>query len=421
VPDLLRWHRHVLFVKPSVFLLFDDIAMRPEADPATFSWLFHIAPEVGLEIDAEGGSFSYQMGEVHARVTVSSEPAHAGLIDMPGREGFKNPVTGEDIFEETVARLKKVDRDLPESKWMENNLWLNSQKPVREWCVLTALSAWPDGQAAPEVRLAQQVAEVLFPQGRKMRISFDTATPGDITVNVAAVREHAEKTDPVVLPAEGNQESLTVDGDAYTVEWLARESFDRDDWPARWFAEGDSEVSVRDGKLWIRGTVPEAKNVATVWYRPELPQNVLVRFRAKPVEREWDNAANLNLFLHARENDGSPVRFGRSGNYPEYHEFPNYIVTFVGGVRPGWSRARRDPGFQLLHEEDVRAEIGAEYKIMVTVVEGRLRYYLNDKRIHDVQDPEPLPGGRFGIRTWNTDGWWDQVEFGKVLITQPKK
>lgn len=415
IPELRRWHRHVLLVEPGVFLLFDDIAMRPEAEPAIFSWLFHVAPEVPLEMDSNGNSFTYQLGKVHARVAVSSEPGHAELVNLPAREGFKNPITGEDMFEETVERLKKVDRDLPENKWMAHNLWLNSNEPVREWRVLTALSAWRDGAPPPQVRLTGHEAEILFAQNGKKRVSFDAAAPGDITVNVETVRRHAEKTDLGVLPPTGKQESLTIDKDTYTVEWLARESFEHDDWAARWFAEGDSEVSVRDGKLWIRGTVPEIKNVATVWYRPELPQNAVVRFHAKAIEREWDNAANLNLFLHARENNGSPVRFGRSGNYPDYHEFPNYIVTFVGGVRPGWSRARRNPGFELLHEEDIRSEVGTEYEITVTIVDGHLRYYLDGKRIHNVHDSQPLPAGRFALRTWNTDGWWDDFEFGNVL------
>ena len=26
--------------------------------------------------------------------------------------------------------------------------------------------------------------------------------------------------------------------------------------------------------------------------------------------------------------------------------------------------------------------------------------------------PDPLPAGRFAIRTWSTNGWWDDVEFG---------
>jgi hypothetical protein len=208
---------------------------------------------------------------------------------------------------------------------------------------------------------------------------------------------------------------VKLDGDAYEVEWLARETFDRPDWTSRWIAEGSSEVKVADGRLWVRKLDPAARNTATVWFRPELPRNALVRFRAKPVPPEEENAANLNLFLHARELDGRPFRFGRSGDYKEYHGIPNYIVTFVGGCRPGWSRARRDPGFNLLHEAEIRSEVGKEYAIAVTVRDGRLRYYLDGQKIHDILDSEPLPGGRFGIRTWSTNAWWDDVEIGRIV------
>ncbi len=218
-----------------------------------------------------------------------------------------------------------------------------------------------------------------------------------------------------MLPPTGRRESVTIGPDTYAVEWLARETFERDDWVSRWVVEGDSVVKVVDGRLHIGRTDPKAKNVATVWYRPELPKDVMVRFRAKPIPPAENNAANLNLFLHARENDRSPVRFGRTGNYKEYHQIPNYIVTFVGGYRPGWSRARRDPGFNLLHEAEIRSEVGTEYRIAVVFVGGRLRYYVDGKRIHDVTDPKPLPAGRFAIRTWSTTGWWDDVEFGRVL------
>ena len=123
----------------------------------------------------------------------------------------------------------------------------------------------------------------------------------------------------------------------------------------------------------------------------------------------------MNLFLHARELDGTPVRFGRQGSYKLYHEIPNYIVTLTGGCQPGWSRVRRDPGFHLLHEADVRSDVGQEYALVLTFQQGRLRYYMNGQRLHDVTDPNPLSPGRFALRTWSTNGWWDDVEFGQLI------
>lgn len=225
-----------------------------------------------------------------------------------------------------------------------------------------------------------------------------------------------------VLPAAGVQEQLTLGGDAYRVEWLARETFDAD--LSGWFVEGDSDVRAEGGKLWVHRKSPEQLNQATVWFLPELPRDCIVRFRACAVEPAENNAANLNLFLHARELDGSPLKFGRSGAYKEYHQIPNYIVTFTGGIKDGWTRARRDPGFYQLSHMELRSEVGREYDIAVILHNGRLRYYVDGKRFHDVQDPEPLPGGRFGIRTWSTDGWWDDVRFGRLLDaeepTQPE-
>ena len=198
----------------------------------------------------------------------------------------------------------------------------------------------------------------------------------------------------------------------YHVEWLAKEAWT----PAftnQWFVEGDSEVRGEDGRLQVQHR--RRGQMATIWYRRELPKNVLVRFRACAVPPATTNSANLNLFLQARERDGSPLRFGRSGQYKDYQEIPNYIVTFTGGRQAGWSRVRRDPGFRLLHESEGRCEVGREYEIVVVCLEGRLWYFVDGRLLHDVLDPDPLPGGHFALRTWDTHGWWSEVEFGRVI------
>jgi hypothetical protein len=210
-------------------------------------------------------------------------------------------------------------------------------------------------------------------------------------------------------------QTVTLDGDTYAIEPIARETFDAPDWEKRWAVEGNSRVTVEDGKLFIRRPDLTETKIASVWYRPDLPADVFVRFRCKAIDPVEENAANFNVFLHAREPDGRELRFGRSGRYDEYHKIPNYIVTLVGGVMEGWSRVRRDPGFHLLHEANARSEVGREYDIAVTVVGGRIRWYLDGKRLHDVTDPDPLPGGKFAIRTYNTDGWWDDVTFARVV------
>ncbi|MEA3366788.1 MAG: DUF6250 domain-containing protein, partial [Planctomycetota bacterium] len=416
VPGLARWHRHVVFLDGRWFVLFDDLAMRPDAEPARFSWLYHVAPEVPMQIEQGGPALAYKMGDVRARVALATPPGPVEVRDMAGRDGFRNPVTGEDLYERTVQALARVDRTLEKEQWMAHNVWVTNREPARAWSFLAVLAAWRDGAEAPEIVFdGPRAVRVRTPAGKWRRVSFAPDRPGDVTVDLARIRAHAEATDPTRLPASGRTETVEIGGDAYRVEWLARETFDRPDWVSRWRPEGDSEVSVRDGRLCVRNLDPSTPNVATIWYRPALPANVLVRFRAKAVPPADQNAANVNVFLHAREKDGSPVRFGRTGEYKEYHTIPNYIVTFVGGHRPGWSRARRDPGFHLLHEAEVRSEVGREYRIAVALCDGRLRYYVDGKRLHDVRDPDPLPGGRLAVRTWSTNAWWDDIEIGRLL------
>lgn len=209
-------------------------------------------------------------------------------------------------------------------------------------------------------------------------------------------------------------DTVAVGGDTYKVDWLHRERFDKA-WASRWTVEGDCEVKAEGGKLWVKGIKVGKINAATIWYKPELPADLIVRFRARVLPPREENSANLNLILSGREASGDPIVFGRSGVYGDYHKFPNYIVTLTGGVQPGWSRVRRNPGFQMLHEANVRSEVGKEYQVAVTVQNGRIRYYLNGHRWHDVKDPSPLPGGKFAIRTWSTNAWWSDVQFGRLL------
>jgi hypothetical protein len=217
----------------------------------------------------------------------------------------------------------------------------------------------------------------------------------------------------ILMVSPCSAETVKVGGDTYNVQWIHHETFDKD-WTSRWAFEGDSEVMVKDGKLCVNSLKDGKAHSATIWYKRELPDRLLIRFRARVLPPKENNAANLNVFIHARESDGSPLEFGRSGSYSEYHQIPNYIVTLTGGNQPGWSRVRRDPGFVMLHEAEVRSEVGKEYDIIVTVEKGHIRYYLNGKKWHDVQDPDPLFGGRFALRTWSSNTSWEKIEFGRI-------
>lgn len=205
-------------------------------------------------------------------------------------------------------------------------------------------------------------------------------------------------------------ETVVVDDDVYHVTWLRNESF-RGDWEARWIAECDScSLWVEDQKLYI-----DDYKGATIWNVTEYPANLIVRYKVKGLARD-DNKTNFNLMTHATEPDGTPLMVGhqseRNGVYKTYHKLPNYLTTFVYK----WSRLRRNPGFKLLSDvQSMASAIDTEYEVVFTANEERLRYYINGVKVHDEPNDNPLPGGKIGIRTWNTLAVWYDIAIGELI------
>jgi hypothetical protein len=200
----------------------------------------------------------------------------------------------------------------------------------------------------------------------------------------------------------GAPTSWEVDGETWAAKSeLVHETFSDDAWRDRWQVEGDPEIKVHDGRLnVVTKHEPVSAEAATIWWRRPLPADVLIEFTAGSTPPADDNnAANLNLFVHARELDGSAYHFGRSGAYGHYHKIPNYIFTLTGGFQDGWARVRRNPGFNLVSEDEAwRSEVGQSYRFRVLIAGGRVRCWIDEKLVHDFRDADPLPGGHFALR-----------------------
>lgn len=216
---------------------------------------------------------------------------------------------------------------------------------------------------------------------------------------------------------------VEIDGRAWHATEIARETFADESWRERWIVEGNAECISTDGRLHVATMqTPGLIQAATIWWKQALPDNILIEMTAgaEPTARET-NAANLNLIFHAREADGSPYQFGRSGDYPEYHRIPNYIITLTGGFQPGWSRVRRNPGFiQLAEEPSTRSDPGETYRIRALIANGRIQYWLNDRLVHDTRDSTPLPGGHFALRTWRSQVWWSDIRISSLVPESEK-
>ena len=102
----------------------------------------------------------------------------------------------------------------------------------------------------------------------------------------------------------------------------------------------------------------------------------------------------------------------------------NYIVTFVGAYdRDDWgreltagrTRLRRNPGFNLIQETQRDNAPGRPYQITFVAAGGRIRYYIDGEKTHDWQDPAPLDGGYFALRTFCTVLECSQVLLARVV------
>lgn len=188
----------------------------------------------------------------------------------------------------------------------------------------------------------------------------------------------------------------------------------------RWWAEGGKKVWVEDGKLFIDTDVEPGQigSGATVWLREPIEGNVKITATAHVVASKI-KANNINFFLAYSMPNGSDLYTSRDsradGAYKAYHQLDGYIVTFLNDRHakegtPARSRLRRCPGFTLMAENfSGTSDIGRSYRCEIIKNGGAIRFYVDGKLQVEAVDPEPLPGGYFGLRTFATLLWWDDI------------
>ena len=351
IPDLLRWHRHVVFVAGKWFAIYDDLAMRPGADPARFSWLYHIYPDLQIARDEKGIGFSYQMENVHARVAMGNPAEELEFVDMRDIDGFKNPLTGFDYQPVRVKALRMKGRDDRKAGWMAHNIWITNKEPAAQYAFLTALTAWREGEKAPKVDFDRtRKVTVTMSDGEARSVSFAEGVAGDVTVDVGTIRAHAIATDPGVLPPSdprGMHATVAAGGKTVDAEWLLSERFE--DGPvtlARWKTEGNAEVSALNGRLLVRPVGSAGGDVGSVvWFRPEIPAGSIVRMILDA--KSGGDSPELVLMWGAREPTGVPLRFTRAGRAKDYADVFHAEAALPTGRREdaGYPSGGRQGGF----------------------------------------------------------------------------
>jgi len=160
-----------------------------------------------------------------------------------------------------------------------------------------------------------------------------------------------------------------------------------------------------------------AGSVATVWRRGVQPRNFELELDARVVS-SVPNVNNINLFFGYGDPSGVPMEKSagsrQSAAYGLYHQLNGYIITFLNDTDAGSGKARvrirRNPGFKLLAETfTYHCRAGVTYHLKVVKNGGDIRFSVDGSELLRASDPEPLGPGYFGLRTFRTWLWWDNI------------
>ena len=73
-------------------------------------------------------------------------------------------------------------------------------------------------------------------------------------------------------------------------------------------------------------------------------------------------------------------------------------------------RLRRCPGFELLTERHVgECRAGITYRLAVRKEGGTIVFSIDGNELVRATDAKPWSGGLFGVRTFRTRLWWDNL------------
>ena len=205
---------------------------------------------------------------------------------------------------------------------------------------------------------------------------------------------------------DGGAETRRLDLGPETVDatplWradFAGADVDDDEWLVERQKPG-SEVRFEEGRL--RVDCIDERGV-TVWTRRGFPADLVVEYTATCAEPdERLTSRNLNCFLAASDED--PLsETERSGAYPDYHVFDNYVFTLTRTH----SRLRRDPGFEKVSELVMGIQPDEEYRVRLARRGDRVTACVNGRVLHDWTDDDPHGPGWVGLRTYDTDVTYD--------------
>ena len=188
--DLGRFIRHVLFLRGRYFVVFDDLAVRDGAKPATFQWLYHVYPAVELRRDPDSQAFRYSVGRTRVLVQHAAHMGDLTFEDLRGAKGMVNPVTGEDLT--TGGKWNKDGRRKNPKPADANHLWIGHRTPQERMRFLAVIVPYLAEHEPPQVEpLDDTTVRVTF-MGKTDVVAFAPRADADVVVDAAAIAKACE-------------------------------------------------------------------------------------------------------------------------------------------------------------------------------------------------------------------------------------
>jgi hypothetical protein len=187
-----------------------------------------------------------------------------------------------------------------------------------------------------------------------------------VSIVVASSMGHTSRGDDATV-------QRTVGAKTYTLQRVFQDNFDD---LRHWSVESTGTATTSNQQLVI-DCHSNNRPGATVWCRQPFSGPTVIEYTAVAEA----GANNLNFILYASNSPAGLLETTeqRTGAYPQYHVFPNYIVTYLTAVDDGASEAarsvtpwrvrfRKNPGFNLLTERFVETTDDSGRQQLLTYV-----------------------------------------------------
>ncbi|GEM_PF-1928531 len=199
-PGVTQVIRHVVMLKQSLFVIYDDVRSRPGDQ---VSWLMKLHHPVPVEVSEQ--DFRFQVEEVQAQV-YHAGASGATLQNLSGREGYVNPVSGKDWGPEVNQGMQRMAKSTlkgqadPDADYLQdipvwNNFWVTRKADESGHATfLSTLMAWKGSDAPTLTEISSAAFQFRWPDGSEISISFDPEQEATLRFDPAKISAWREET-----------------------------------------------------------------------------------------------------------------------------------------------------------------------------------------------------------------------------------